>query len=327
LRPAELWADRTNFVAYSYGRNTLKSLSPNSVLIMDGGDDTFYSLAYLTQVEGRRPDVQLHDRGDVVFHPLYGDDFRSLDRASKESRRQQVELALAQSARPLAYSTMNEKILPGVQLRQQGLLYQATKGRLAQSQTNLWELYDLRGIPPWSTEGSLWRIDYRLRALVPFYAFQRAIFEGREKVSQESLLFLLSALKAGPDVLWLRPNVRATLHLWAYTNLQQRKPAEAERLYQVLVAVAPEDDTAWLNLGALADQRGDLETSIHCYQQALRISPRSAKAHYNLGAVYWKQGKWSEVVREFEEALRIDPNYPSAGGFLNQALARLAGQS
>ncbi|MEQ1920672.1 MAG: hypothetical protein ABL955_15895, partial [Elusimicrobiota bacterium] len=112
---------REDFLAYDYGRAVLRSLPRNSVLVMDGGDDTFYSLSFLTYAAGLRPDVELRDRGGVVFPGGYGPDFRSLTKAAKESRRREIEGRWLASGR-LWYSTLNETVLPGATLAPAGLL-------------------------------------------------------------------------------------------------------------------------------------------------------------------------------------------------------------
>ena len=40
------WGQRWDLAAHDYGRNVLRSMPPGSILYMDGGDDTFYTLAY-----------------------------------------------------------------------------------------------------------------------------------------------------------------------------------------------------------------------------------------------------------------------------------------
>ncbi|MEK7744520.1 MAG: DUF2723 domain-containing protein, partial [Elusimicrobiota bacterium] len=66
------WSQRRDFAAQDYGRNLLRSLPRGSVLFMDGGDDSFYTLAYAQFARGLRRDVELHDRGGLVFPSPYG---------------------------------------------------------------------------------------------------------------------------------------------------------------------------------------------------------------------------------------------------------------
>ena len=113
------WALAHDFTAYAYGRNNLRSLPPHARLFMDGGDDTFYVLAYLTHVEGRRQDVTFNDRGGVVFANPYGERFPAFKpHDEKEARRQNIEAHTSPlPTRPLYYSTMNSQLLSGYRAR------------------------------------------------------------------------------------------------------------------------------------------------------------------------------------------------------------------
>lgn len=320
---ATLWSGlRHDYLAYDYGRNTLKSIPENSLLLMDGGDDTFYSLAYLTQCEHRRPDVELHDRGAIVFGNIYGDDFRMLDAANKEARRQSVESSLVHSGRPLAYATMNPQILKGVTLRQCGIVYQTGASPNAAETDPYWGLYALRGVAPWMNRSTMPILEYRERALVPYYAFQRAVEEGRANRMTSALGFLDSAHIVGPDVVWLIPNIVNVLHLWAYQGFQSGKSDEARGIYERILRINSADATAWMDLGTIEDHAGRWEAATHDFQESLRLDPSSASAHFNFAVSLWKQQRWADVVRELKLTLAIDPNYPKAAFYLNQANAR-----
>jgi tetratricopeptide (TPR) repeat protein len=317
---AQHW--RYELSGYAYGRNNLRTLPLNATFVMDGGDDTFYSLAYLTQVERRRADVQLYDRGGVVFKSLYGPDFRRLDRLSKEERRQQLESALL-GRRPLFYSTMNSQILRNAKLVQRGILYEAVPAPIAESSAT-WRFYDLRGIAPWTAESSASRRDYRLRALIPFYSYQRAIQASRSEDWPEALLFARAAFAAAPEVLWLRPNLFNALHLWGYQAFQRNHWDFAETIYRQLIAWNVNDATAWMNFGAAQERLNRPAEAIGAYRQAIRLQPQTAAAHFNLAAALWKQGAWEEVVASLTAVVAIDPNYPNAHAFLQRARERLA---
>ncbi|PCI38583.1 MAG: hypothetical protein COB53_04520, partial [Elusimicrobia bacterium] len=48
------WAQRWDLAAHDYGQNILRSLPRGAVLFMDGGDDSFYTVANLLFAEGKR---------------------------------------------------------------------------------------------------------------------------------------------------------------------------------------------------------------------------------------------------------------------------------
>src|SRR5205085_1007507 len=132
-----------------YGRAMLRTLPQGTALFMDGGDDAFYSLAYLHYVREERPDVELHDRGGLVYQNPYGDDFRSLSRENKTNRRREVEARyLARS--PLFYSTMDSQVLPGANMNQVGFLLEANTPTSAARLS--WPLLCLRSLYPLAVE-------------------------------------------------------------------------------------------------------------------------------------------------------------------------------
>ncbi len=310
---------RQDVRAYAYGRNNLRTLPPQSLLIMDGGDDTFYTLSYLRVVEKRRPDVTLHDRGGVVFPGFYGADFRALTREGKEARRQQVERAALSDTRPVYFSTMNDRLLPGVPLLQEGILYSALRRR----DTTMWDLYDLRGIAPWHTPSTFYLSDYRTRALVPFYAYQRSVQAGRERQWNDAFHFSHTAFTSGRDVLWLLPNLRFNGYTWTQTLFQSNQMVEAEHLGRLVTIWDPQSAIAWANLGVVEERRGQIDAAIQNYQKAIEIDPVSETTLYNLSVAYWKKSDWLKVIETLNRVLAINPHHGAAQNYLNQARARI----
>ncbi len=231
---------RHDFTSNDYGRNMLKTLPPGAVLFMDGGDDTFYSLAYLTMVEKRRPDLELHDRGGLIYKNPYGDDFRRIPKSEKEMRRQTVEGSFL-GIRPLYYATFDKKILKGAELRAKGLLYEAIPAHAqpAQSVTNspadrAWNFYSTRGIYEERER------TFRLRALVPLYPFL-------EGLSKWDLKFLRRAMGFGTDVAWLKANLVWEASLKAFEATNQNRLDEAQELYRFVLEADPNNVSAYTN--------------------------------------------------------------------------------
>lgn len=188
LPPSSRW----DLSAYDYGRAVLKSLPPGAALFMDGGDDTFYAVAFLQQGLGLRPDVEPHDRGGLVFKSAYGSDFRALSRSEKERRRLSAERIYAQQGR-LFYSTLAERLDPEVPLSSWGLLRRAGPGA-----PFLHELY----VERWREEDLAAR--YRDRALVAVYPYTRHFAFKEQGRAPEAQLALLEARALGGDALWLK---------------------------------------------------------------------------------------------------------------------------
>lgn len=84
--------------------------------------------------------------------------------------------------------------------------------------------------------------------------------------------------------------------------------AKAEQSYRQAIAAGGQTGNAWLNLGHLVQERGDLAGAIQHYQQALAAGlPNKQKAYNNMGICLLQSGRVPEAIGAFEEALRLEP--------------------
>jgi len=310
---------REYYLTYDYGKNVLKTMALKSVLFMDGGDDTFYSLAYLNFAEKQRGDVELHDRGGLVFSNAYGSDFRSIPRDEKERRRIEVEAGYAK-LKPVYYSTFNPNILPGYKLTLCGILYlvesSVSREKINSHNFDYFELYSLRGVYDKKY------YDYRSRSLVPLYFYQAG-------VSRSDYTFWDYAWSKYPDAMWLESNIYGAYLVDAYEKFQQRNYPGAEALYRRALRIKPNDISTLCNLAAVKEHAGELESAKTVLTQALRINPRSTEAYYNLGVIYWREQNWSEAVNAYRRIVEIEPDNQRAYGYMKKAeenLKRRSGQ-
>ncbi|GGB88658.1 hypothetical protein GCM10011352_13340 [Marinobacterium zhoushanense] len=79
---------------------------------------------------------------------------------------------------------------------------------------------------------------------------------------------------------------------------------------------------AYNGLGVLADLDGNTAEAQRLYQVALAISPNAADVHNNLGYSYYLESRWREAEREFRKALDINPDYEQAWRNLGLVYAR-----
>jgi tetratricopeptide (TPR) repeat protein len=297
---------RDYYLTYDYGRNLLRTLPHNAILFMDGGDDTFYSLGYLIFAEGRRKDVELHDRGGVVFKSIYGEDFRRLPKEDKEARRISIEKKFI-PLRPVFYSTFNDKVLPSEKITRAGILY-----RVGENIYPMEEFYIL--------ERSMKKYyDYRSNALVPIYYYMSGI----EKPAVEMLWQLVHICRRWPEVLWLRSNCIFKLHEVAYKLYNESRYDIAEMYYNGIISIDADNVMAWLNLGVLYERKKNFPLAKECYRKVLSIEPQNLDAYFNLAVVYWNEGDWENVVKNFEHIVNINPDYRNAKYYLEAARRRL----
>lgn len=234
---------RADFASYDYGRNILKTLPPRAALFMDGGDDTFYALEFLVDAQGLRPDLELHDRGGVVFPSAYGPDFRRLAPAAKEARRARVEALYAADGR-LYYSTLAPR-LAGLELSPVGLLRAPASSKPRGGDP--WAFYARR----WS-DAALARGGYRDRALVAFYPFMRAeaaLAARRPGAAVDELR--LSRAMAG-DALWAPSTLAFAFGVAAYQAAGLGRWALARTAAAAELALEPSDAAARRNLAVIA---------------------------------------------------------------------------
>lgn len=319
------WNQRWDLAADDYGRNLLRSLPPGAAFFMDGGDDSFYTTAYLLYAEGRRPDLSPHDRGGLVFRSPYGSDFRRLPKPAKEERRREVEAAFSRR-RPVLYATLRDKILPNHRHELWGLLRRVRAERAGAD--GLWEAPEGRAlweIYPQRFDRTRAREHYRYRALIPFYGVMRAAADSARGLERKALLRLRAAVAEGPDVLWLPGAVARRAEWSGYRASSRRDWAVAERAYLLAARHRPKDPSVRLNVGVSVEKQGRRREAESHYRAALGIEAGSFQARFNLGSLYWSEARWSEAAEMFEAALKIRPEDPQARRFSERARRRAGG--
>ena len=306
---------RGDFLAQDYGRSILRELPPGATLVMDGGDDTFYSLAFLTFASRLRPDVVLHDRGGVVFRGGYGEDFLSLPRESKEERRRAVEGAWAADGR-LWYSTLNPGLLPGWDSRPAGLLRRPVKPGAPVAQAAA--LRETLASPRAPSAA----LRYRDRALLAFAYYARgaeALAGGR---LADGASWLALAAAAGGDALWAAPAISYALAVSGFEATARRDWAGAELVYRAQLDLDPVRADSAINLGVTLQNRGRLPEAEAVLREALRREPRLPRAWETLGSVLWAAARWTECSETYASAAALPGANPADGEWSRRAAAR-----
>lgn len=289
---------RNYYLNYDYGMNIFKTLPYNSILFMDGGDDTFYTLGYLQAVEKKRKDLNLHDRGGLVFTNIYGNDFRSLSKQEKEIRRNIIEKSFI-NLKPIFYSTFNKNILPNEKLKYAGVLYFVESSFVNGNYPKefISEIFSYRGIFEQYC-------DYRSNALKPIYLFMEAV-EERDLKNKFKLLKYTYYLY--PEVDWLKNNVVIELHRVGFDLFNENKFLLSKAVYELILKINPKDTYALLNLGVNYERIGDFLLAESCYKKTIDVEPQNVRAYYNLGSLYWKLNKWQEALLVFRKVLSLEP--------------------
>ncbi len=104
-------------------------------------------------------------------------------------------------------------------------------------------------------------------------------------------------------------------HLWLQL-LPRGGPADRmvvqEAVMRRRLEKYPSDFVAEYSLGALMQQRGQVEQAVGYYRSALKTQPRNATVHNALGAALLASSQPQQAFAEFQQAVAIQPDYANA---------------
>jgi tetratricopeptide (TPR) repeat protein len=118
--------------------------------------------------------------------------------------------------------------------------------------------------------------------------------------------WLRSSPRADPAKLFrLGTPAREDLAWRAHRLLEKGRPAEAERIYELLTALWPSSHApAALGLGACRQSQGDLEGAERHYDSVLALEPDNPFALANRAEVYLLTHRPEQAVADLDRAMR-----------------------
>lgn len=117
----------------------------------------------------------------------------------------------------------------------------------------------------------------------------------------ESLAAHRQALERAPGVAEIHSNMGHAL-------FQAAGPGpETMACFQRAIALNPRTLKAWLGLGNVLQENGQVEEAVRAYRQALILQPNQADVENNLGRVLTLAGRFREARQHFEQALQANP--------------------
>ena len=121
------------------------------------------------------------------------------------------------------------------------------------------------------------------------------------------------------QVLELDPDNATALNNYGYmlAELGERLD-EAEKMIRKALKIRPNEPAFWDSLGWVYFQRGEYKKALQWVEKAVKAQRNDAELRYHLGMIYWKLGEREKALRELREAVRINPNHPQANEALEQ---------
>ena len=92
---------------------------------------------------------------------------------------------------------------------------------------------------------------------------------------------------------------------------------EAEKIYETILAAAPDNLYVLSNLGVVRFRAGKLKLAADALRRAIAIAPADDFSHCTLGIVYYTQSSYDEAVNALTKALAINPKNATAHQYLS----------
>jgi tetratricopeptide (TPR) repeat protein len=106
------------------------------------------------------------------------------------------------------------------------------------------------------------------------------------------------------------PGNRHALATRAHLLVAQGQPRQALADLERLVPLAPEQASAWFNLGYVQELLGDTPAAAQAFLQAVAIDPDMDRAWYGLALCRIREGRWDDAVVALKRNTELQPMSP-----------------
>lgn len=120
-------------------------------------------------------------------------------------------------------------------------------------------------------------------------------------------------------ILAINPEQADALHFLGLIAYQAGNNRQAMQLIHQSIQLKPSCE-AYSNLGLTLQAQGEYPAAIDNYHHALALNPNHAQTHNNLGSLFKQQGKLSDAVEHYQQAIRLKPDFALAYANLGVAL-------
>jgi tetratricopeptide (TPR) repeat protein len=100
--------------------------------------------------------------------------------------------------------------------------------------------------------------------------------------------------------------------------LKADKPDEAVKVFMILKQENPDDPFAYVQLGEIEKDKGNLERALKYYSKASTLDPEDAKTLRMLGVLFYELKKYPEALTTLQTSLNKNPEDPATNYFLGE---------
>jgi len=274
-----------NYIAYEYGKNTLKICKPHSV-IFALEDTPLYQLAYLQFVEKVRPDVTVCDENGTAFRTILSKE--DVGVVYKQVLKKRVDSYLKKvidEGRPI-YHTIESSlsITPNIRSIPDGILYRVCRNDEKISQTSFWENCK---VPQNWDEYDIFNRDMLARYHLFLGDYYFALND-KERGMKECGL----AGRIGYDMDWLHHEIGMVYSKYGLKEEYLKEMEIAAKLYRFSFERRNNLGNAYLAFGRVNE-------AIKEFEMAIRLSPQISAPHHNLANAYLAVGRREDAKREY----------------------------
>lgn len=118
----------------------------------------------------------------------------------------------------------------------------------------------------------------------------------------------------------LFPEIRTLYNLRGAANANLKNYDTAINIYKQALKMDPDYIEAYLNMGNVLQEKGELDAAIDSYNQALKFKTDYAEVYYNMGIALKKKGNLDAAIFSNQQAIKIIPDYAEAYNNMGNAL-------
>jgi protein O-GlcNAc transferase len=156
--------------------------------------------------------------------------------------------------------------------------------------------------------------------IVPSVPFDTPLIPPMATISQ-ALTIAMQQYQAGKlaeaeriyqQILAVDPRQADALHMLGYLAHQQQQSERAKELVRQAIESQPNMPTYFNSLGIILTALKELAPAVKAFHDALALQPNFAEAHYNLGYAYNQQGRTAEAIASYLRVLELKPTFIQA---------------